>query len=332
MGRNMTEQVNQPWDTLMKLVIGEKAQQALVSLALPGVVVVGALDKELRITNLEGDLFLRAYLGGRRTVVHLEFQKKMELEKKEEIRGVEDWEEWERKRGKRGRDGKKRKKEKPIDRRMWEYNCAMDIQMECPVYSILVYLTPEGPAVEPPYVWGIAGTGHYFMFRVIKMWEVEKEQLKRPEYADLLPLLPLTKGGNTPQAVEEMADELMRRNQSDLLPLGLFCAGLVLKDKVDQLWLTERFGSMGSILEDLWVYQRVIAKGEAKGIVEGSRQQLRQMLVRRVQKRFPTLVPLAEEKAALLQDVEILNTVIDAINDAETLEEARDILEGCLPN
>ncbi len=81
---------------------------------------------------------------------------------------------------------------------------------------------------------------------------------------------------------------------------------------------------MESILEDSWVYQRVIAKG--------GQQQLRQMLVRRVQKRFPTLVPLAEEQAALLQDVEILNTVIDAINDAETLEEARGILEGCLPN
>ena len=328
MGRNMTKQVNQPWDTLMKLVIGEKAQQALASLALPGVVVVGALDKELRITNIEGDLFLRAYLEGRRAVVHFEFQKKMESEKEEEGKGAEDWEEWERKRGKRGRDGKKKKKEKPIDRRMWEYNCAMDIQMECPVYSILVYLTPEGPAVEPPYVREIAGVGHSFTFRVIKMWEVEKEQLKRPEYADLLPLLPLTKGGNTPQAVEEMAEELVRRNQSDLLPIGLFCAGLVLKDEVDQLWLTERFGPMESILEDSWVYQRVIAKG----VVQGGQQQLRQMLVRRVQKRFPTLVHLAEERAALLQDVEILNKVIDAINDAETLEEARGILEGCRPH
>jgi hypothetical protein len=83
---------------------------------------------------------------------------------------------------------------------------------------------------------------------------------------------------------------------------------------------------MESILEDSWVYQGVIAKG----VVQGGLQQLRQMLVRRVQKSFPTLVHLAKEKAALLQDVEILNNVIDAIIDAETLEEARDILEGCL--
>src|SRR5712672_1170575 len=87
-----------------------------------------------------------------------------------------------------------------------------------------------------------------------------------------------------------------------------------------------------SILQDSWVYQKVLAKGIAQGIVQSGLQQLRQMLVRRVQKRFPTLVHLAEERAALLEDVEILNKVIDAINDAETLEEARGILEGCLPH
>ena len=129
-----------------------------------------------------------------------------------------------------------------------------------------------------------------------------------------------------------MAEELVRRNQSDLLPIGLFCAGLVLKDEVDQLWLTERFGSMESILEDSWVYQRVIAKGVAQGIAQGIVQGGQQQLVRRVQKRFPTLVHLAEERASLLEDVEILNKVIDAIIDAETLEEARGILEGCQPH
>jgi len=83
-----------------------------------------------------------------------------------------------------------------------------------------------------------------------------------------------------------------------------------------------------SILEDSWVYQKVLAQG----VVQGGQQQLRQMLVRRMQKRFPTLVLLAEEQAVLLEDVEILNKVINAINDAETLEEARDILEGCRPH
>jgi hypothetical protein len=52
----------------------------------------------------------------------------------------------------------------------------------------------------------------------------------------LLPLLPLTKGGNTPQAVEEMISELVARDRSDLLELGLFCAGLVLKDESHTLF------------------------------------------------------------------------------------------------
>ena len=49
--------VDKPWDTLMKLVM-EKGAQAFASLALPGVQIGDALDKELRVTNTEGDLFL----------------------------------------------------------------------------------------------------------------------------------------------------------------------------------------------------------------------------------------------------------------------------------
>ena len=51
-----------PWDTLMKLMM-EKGAQAFASLALPGVQVGDALDKALWVTNIEGDLFLDAYLN-----------------------------------------------------------------------------------------------------------------------------------------------------------------------------------------------------------------------------------------------------------------------------
>src|SRR4051812_3275302 len=53
-----TKGVDKPWDTLMKLVM-EKGAQAFASLALPGVQIGDALDKELRVTNIEGDLFLQ---------------------------------------------------------------------------------------------------------------------------------------------------------------------------------------------------------------------------------------------------------------------------------
>ena len=63
-----------PWDTLMKLLM-RKGAQALASLALPGVQVGDALDKELKVTNIEGDFFLDAHLGDVDVIVHFEFQK-----------------------------------------------------------------------------------------------------------------------------------------------------------------------------------------------------------------------------------------------------------------
>jgi hypothetical protein len=87
--------VHKSWDTLMKLLM-EKGAQALASLALPGVQVGDALDKELLVTNIEGDLFLDAYLNHLQIIAHFEFQEKKGTMKM--------------------KDGR----EKTMDRRMWE--------------------------------------------------------------------------------------------------------------------------------------------------------------------------------------------------------------------
>ena len=49
-------EISHPWDTLMKLLMRKEAQ-ALASLALPGVQVGKALDKELKVRGIEGDFF-----------------------------------------------------------------------------------------------------------------------------------------------------------------------------------------------------------------------------------------------------------------------------------
>src|SRR6266566_139631 len=103
------EDIDKPWDTLMKLVM-EKGAQAFASLALPGVEVGIALDKELRIAKMEGDFFCSAYLNSLPIILHFEFQ---------------------------------RNKDENMDRRVWKYNVAMDIIADKPVYSVLVYLAKE---------------------------------------------------------------------------------------------------------------------------------------------------------------------------------------------
>ena len=154
-----------PWDTLMKLLMRKEAQ-ALASLALPGVVVGEALDKELKVKNIEADFFFEAYLNGLAIILHLEFQ---------------------------------RHPDPGMDRRMWEYNATMDIHTGKPVYSIVVYLVKEENLVGSPYVREIPGTGagHHFTFQVINLWEIAPEVLKQTEFEALLPLLPLTQAGKS---------------------------------------------------------------------------------------------------------------------------------------
>jgi hypothetical protein len=194
-----------PWDTLMKLLLRQKIQ-ILASLLLPGILVGEALDKELKIKEMEGDFFFNAILAGIAIILHIEFQKS---------------------------------KDAKMGRRMWEYNVSMDVVENKPVYSILVYLAPDGDDdtfVGSPYVREVPGTGmgHCFTFQVIKLWLVEPEMVKQLGYEDLLPLLPLTKGGKSRGTVEDMMNELVVRNRSDLLTLGYNSAGLVLTDPQDK--------------------------------------------------------------------------------------------------
>ena len=55
-----------PWDTLMKELMG-KGAQALASLALPGVQIGDALNRELNIKKIKGDYFCNAHLDNLRS-------------------------------------------------------------------------------------------------------------------------------------------------------------------------------------------------------------------------------------------------------------------------
>jgi predicted transposase YdaD len=120
-----------------------------------------------------------------------------------------------------------------------------------------------------------------------------------------------------------MFAELETRDRKDLLTFGWAFAALVFdKSDDDMQWLQERFDKMSNILKSSWVYQKILEEGLEKG-----RQQLRQRLVHLVQKQFPVLAPLAQEQSVLIEDMEVLGSIIDAIIDAETIEDARRILE-----
>ncbi len=217
---------------------------------------------------------------------------------------------------------------------MWEYNAAMDINTGKPVYSILVYLAKEkskegdpkkeDTLVGSPYIREIPGTGmgHHFAFQVVKLWEIAPEVLKRTGFEELLPLLPLTKGGQTLGTVNDMITELVARNRSDLLELGHFCAGLVFSDEIGKQWLKERFTKVREIIEQSWVYQETIEKG----LQQGRQQALQQAAIGIVAARFPEIEQFARETIETISDPSRLQTLIVELSIAPSQERAKELL------
>ena len=129
-----------------------------------------------------------------------------------------------------------------------------------------------------------------------------------------------------------MARELAGRGRSDLLELGLFCAGLVLKEEIHKHWFREGFRDMQSIIEDSWVYQEVIEKGIEKGLVQGRQQgalqTARQAAISIVAARFPELEQLARDVITTIGDLNRLQMLIVELSTVSSQERAKELLRS----
>jgi flagellar biosynthesis/type III secretory pathway protein FliH len=83
--------------------------------------------------------------------------------------------------------------------------------------------------------------------------------------------------------------------------------------------------------EDSWSYQEIVQKGFDQGFQKGLDQRKlllgRPYFIRIIEKCFPPLLPLAQKKVALLKTMDDLNSAFDKLLDAQTIEQARQVLE-----
>ena len=83
---------------------------------------------------------------------------------------------------------------------------------------------------------------------------------ERPPLAGLLPLLPLTKGGQNRETVERMIHKMQLAGtwNEDTSCLAEILTGLVLTSAEDKEWLKERFKNMlDDTLKESWVYKEI---------------------------------------------------------------------------
>ncbi len=142
----------------------------------------------------------------------------------------------------------------------------------------------------------------------------------------LLPLLPLTKGGKNLETVDDMINELVAKNRSDLLGLGQICAGLVFTDEISKQWLKERFNNVQEIIESSWAYQETLEKAIEKG-----RKALQATAIRIAAARFPELEQLAKEIVETIKDPDQLQMLAVELSISSSQEHAKQLLLSHIP-
>jgi predicted transposase YdaD len=213
-----------------------------------------------------------------------------------------------------------------MGRRLMEYSLLASREYNhCAVYPYVVYLRKAGEVAGSPYI-RIQPDGqeaYRFHYRVIQLWEMPAEVFLRHGWPGLLPLVILTKGGKQPEVINEMIEQLVEAQEYDLLAVARLMGGLVFKEGSDESdWFKGRFHMFQDILRESWVYKEIGQEFLEQGIEQGKRD----MLLGFVQKKFPEVVVLARQQVDRITDPQILQTIFYKFVDAQTVEEARQIL------
>ena len=169
---------------------------------------------------------------------------------------------------------------------------------------------------------------HVFYFKVVKLWEIPAEDIKKTGLTGILPLMVLARGGKKLAVVEEVITTLQTVDGEmahELLSLTYIMAALVFKKEIDQAWLKRRFGMIDEVLKESWAYQEILSEGRQQERQYGLRRQ-RALLEDYVQKRFPTLVETAKQRGKSIDNPDILQDLMSKLFSAQDEVEAKDIL------
>ena len=291
------------WDRKMKRLF-RRAPEDIVQWLFPGAEFHEVVSPELDGETIYADHLYEVTLHGKRFLLHIEFQ---------------------------------RNHDPYMAERLWEYNVRATLQYGCPVWSCVIYLK-KGSTIEQAFLIRELPNGqsvHRFDFSIIRLWEVPTKELKERGLPGLLPLLALTREGAKREVVEDVIVVLTppgEEPKADLLAITYVLASLAFEQEEDQEWLIRRFAMLDDIIRESRAYYEMTKESRAEGIEEGREEGklvgLRDALVAVVQARFPNLkvVRLAKGQSSMINDPEVLQSLIAKISLAQTLDEVQQLL------
>ncbi len=158
--------------------------------------------------------------------------------------------------------------DKHMPLRIRAYVALAEERYHLPVYPVLINILPPGKTPQIPSTYrsefmGIEASQDY---RVINLWEVDVELVFRDNLSTLLPFVPILKGGNEPQQVQQALIQLRANEQlQELEPLLSFFASFVLDASVIQEIMR---WDMAVLRESPW-YQEILKEGLQQGLQQG---------------------------------------------------------------
>jgi predicted transposase YdaD len=238
-----------PWDDVVKELLRKSPEQFAQWLVAEGS-FIAALSVELkrRDRQIYADGLFRIRWYEQDMLLHLEFQKR---------------------------------KDPTMAERLLEYSVqASRGYNNIPVYSCVIYLVKDGEVPQPPLRRVLPNEREIirFDYESIELWKIPAEVILRTGLIGLLPLITLTEGGKTAEALDAMVEALAASEEKDLLVLAYTLAGLVFTSEADTKMLKRRFAMPGDILRDTWAYQEIMEEGREEGREEGLQRGLEQGL------------------------------------------------------
>ncbi len=298
----------QSWDSTLKWLIRVNPA-GFVRWLIPGAIYVKEQPSALQSQEREVDALLEVTMNGVCMLLHVEFQTYNDTAMAE---------------------------------RLLLYNVLARSVHGVPVWSCVIYLLKDGIVRQSPLRITLPDgqTVHEFHFESIEIGQLSPDDILNMDNAALIPLMPLTNNGASRNELLRMFAELKKRGVqtvtqiTELELIGYTLASLVLskkKEKIDLEWLIRRFREMHDILRDTPIYQEILREGLAEGIeqgrFEGKLDAFRHVLLIWTEKRFPSLIALAQERVERIQDAQVLDDMIAEMSVAQTIEEAASILK-----
>jgi predicted transposase YdaD len=201
-----------------------------------------------------------------------------------------------------------------------------------PVWSVIVLLRPaaDGPELTGVVEKSFPGRGQTLVFRyeVIRIWLEPPEKLLTAGLA-VLPLAPVS--NVAPEQLEAVLTTVAERLKREAEPAAqkvLWTATMLfigLRHRREQVQsMVERVGDMilgMRGLEESWVYQDILAKGEAKGEAKGALDEARNTLLRLGRKKLGEPDERVLGLLVAVGDLDRLHLMLDALLEAARWED-----------